>query len=388
MKILSIFGTRPEAIKMAPVIQLLKQTSEFNTLVCVTGQHHVLLTQVLQLFDIQPDFNLQVMQEKPSLNHLTTALMTQLTALVEQTQPDRILVHGDTTSAAIAALVAFHHQIPVAHIEAGLRTYQISQPYPEEFNRRMIDLVSDLLFTPTETTARHLQQEHLSGDIVITGNTIMDSLQLMLKKLDTASMKLAMQQRFPFLIPDKKMILVTSHRRENHGAHLIELCQALKKIAQTSEADVIFILHPNPNVTETVTSQLQDIPQIHLLPPQDYLSFIYLMQRAAMIITDSGGIQEEATALNKPTFVWRETTERTDSLHYPFFHVIDRQADTLIHAVQKQLTETTVTSTSMLNNTYGDGQASQRIVSALLKTTTTSMTPSPLFTTPTHDVIC
>lgn len=374
MKILSIFGTRPEAIKMAPVVQLLKK-SDIESLTCVTGQHQHLLSQALHLFDIHPDIDLHLMKENQSLNALSTALLTSLTPVLEQIKPDRILVHGDTTTATMAALCAFQQRIPVAHIEAGLRTYQISQPYPEEFNRRMIDLASDLLFTPTRHTAQQLQQEHLSGQIIVTGNTIIDSLQFILKKLDhDTTIKQNVMNAFTHLPLQQKTILVTAHRRENHGSHLVELCHSLTQIAQLS-VNIIFVMHPNPNVTEVINQQLKNITNIHLLPAQDYLHFIALMQLADMVVTDSGGIQEEACALNKPLFVWRNSTERQEASHLPNVHLIQCQRAELIRAIQQQLTEKTPETTT-LNITYGDGHAAQRIVSTLLNQPTTPFTSS------------
>lgn len=351
---------------MAPVIHLLANTPNITSLVCNTGQHQAILNQVLSLFQIRPDYQLQVMSPNQHLNTLSGCLLTEIDQVLAQEKPDRVLVHGDTTTAAMGAMAAFHRRIPVAHIEAGLRTYQLDQPFPEEYNRRCIDIASDLLLAPTEHAALQLKQEKLQGRIIVTGNTIIDSLQKITHQLKhTPALQQQFKHTFSFLDPSRKLLLVTAHRRENQGQHIHQLCEALKHLTHVASVQVIFTVHPNPN-THTVVHQLLDAQtHIHLLPPQDYLHFVYLMQQSDFIITDSGGIQEEATALNKKLLIWRAVTERQELLHEANTCYLQNNPTTLIDTILAQLPHIKTHADMPMNTLVGDGHAAARIVSAL-----------------------
>lgn len=371
-KILAVFGTRPEAIKLAPLLKYLQQDGAFDLKVCVTAQHRQMLDQVLALFEIQPDFDLDLMQSEQDLSALSARILSSLRPVFAEYRPNLVLVHGDTTTAFASALSAFYHQIPVAHIEAGLRTHNIHSPFPEEANRRLIAGIAQWHFAPTATAKQNLLNEGIRADrIWVTGNTVIDALSATLQKLaQTPALVKAFTERYPFLDSKKRLILVTVHRRENLGAGLVQICDALSNLAgRHSDLQIVYPVHPNPNVREVVYSRLGNLSNLFLLEPQDYLPFISLMARAELILTDSGGIQEEATALAKKILVLRETSERPEAVEFGTARVIGTDSRRIIENVERLLGEQSGCSISRaVQNPYGDGQASARIVEILKQT--------------------
>lgn len=371
-KILAVFGTRPEAIKLAPLLKYLQQDGAFDLKVCVTAQHRQMLDQVLALFEIQPDFDLDLMQSEQDLSALSARILSSLRPVFAEYRPNLVLVHGDTTTAFASALSAFYHQIPVAHIEAGLRTHNIHSPFPEEANRRLITGIAQWHFAPTATAKQNLLNEGIRADrIWVTGNTVIDALSATLQKLaQTPALVKAFAERYPFLDSKKRLILVTVHRRENLGAGLVQICDALSNLAgRHSDLQIVYPVHPNPNVREVVYSRLGNLSNLFLLEPQDYLPFISLMARAELILTDSGGIQEEATALAKKILVLRETSERPEAVEFGTARVIGTDSRRIIENVERLLSEQSGCSISRaMQNPYGDGQASARIVEILKQT--------------------
>lgn len=371
-KILAVFGTRPEAIKLAPLLKYLQQDGAFDLKVCVTAQHRQMLDQVLALFEIQPDFDLDLMQSEQDLSALSTRILSSLRPVFAEYRPNLVLVHGDTTTAFASALSAFYHQIPVAHIEAGLRTHNIHSPFPEEANRRLIAGIAQWHFAPTATAKQNLLNEGIRADrIWVTGNTVIDALSATLQKLaQTPALVKSFAERYPFLDSKKRLILVTVHRRENLGAGLVQICDALLNLAERhSDLQIVYPVHPNPNVREVVYSRLGNLSNLFLLEPQDYLPFISLMARAELILTDSGGIQEEATALAKKILVLRETSERPEAVEFGTARVIGTDSRRIIENVERLLGEQSGCSISRaMQNPYGDGQASARIIEILKQT--------------------
>ncbi len=368
MKILVIFGTRPEAIKMAPVIRRLKQTEGIETRVCVTAQHRQMLDQVLDLFAITPDFDLDIMTPGQDLTDITAAILLALRGILTADPHDRLLVHGDTTTTMAAALAGFYARVPVAHVEAGLRTGNPLAPWPEEMNRSLVGRLADLHFAPTETARHALLAEGVAPDrILVTGNTVIDALLDITARFDAdPTLDAAMRARFPFLDPARKLILVTGHRRENFGQGFENICTALRRIAQQSEAQIVYPVHLNPNVQEPVRRLLGHIPTIHLVEPQDYLPFVWLMRQAHLILTDSGGVQEEAPSLGIPVLVMRETTERPEAVEAGTVRLVGTDADK-IHAEAMHLLTDRRAHEAMAHalNPYGDGHAAERIAQAL-----------------------
>lgn len=371
-KILAVFGTRPEAIKLAPLLKYLQQDGAFDLKVCVTAQHRQMLDQVLALFEIQPDFDLDLMQSEQDLSALSARILSSLRPVFAEYRPNLVLVHGDTTTAFASALSAFYHQIPVAHIEAGLRTHNLHSPFPEEANRRLIAGIAQWHFAPTATAKQNLLNEGIRADrIWVTGNTVIDALSATLQKLaQTPALVKAFAERYPFLDSKKRLILVTVHRRENLGAGLVQICDALLNLAERhSDLQIVYPVHPNPSVREVVYSRLGNLSNLFLLEPQDYLPFISLMARAELILTDSGGIQEEATALAKKILVLRETSERPEAVEFGTARVIGTDSRRIIENVERLLGEQSGCSISRaVQNPYGDGQASARIVEILKQT--------------------
>ena len=368
IKILSIFGTRPEAIKMAPLVRALAQEPGIDSRICITGQHQSMLQQVLDMFDLKADYSLDVMRPGQTLNSLTAALYAAIDPILEQMQPDKVLVHGDTTSAMVAAMSAFHRRIPVGHVEAGLRTGDIHQPWPEEMNRRSIDLVSDLLFTPTAQSRRNVLGERLQGISFVTGNTVIDALQMTAHRIDSnRQLRTALDRQFSFLVPERRMVLVTGHRRENFGDGFLNICKALRTLAQRDDVQIVYPVHLNPNVLGPVTEHLGDLPNVHLIQPLDYLSFVRLMQRAHVILTDSGGVQEEAPSLGKPVLVMRDVTERPEAVAAGTVRLVGTEPNAIVRGVCALLDDEHLWRTaSRAANPYGDGHASARIVDALM----------------------
>lgn len=368
IKILSIFGTRPEAIKMAPLVKALAAEPGIESLICVTGQHQSMLKQVLDLFDLKADFTLDVMTPHQTLNSLTAALYSAIDPVLEQTRPDRVLVHGDTTSAMVASMAAFHRRIPVGHVEAGLRTGDIYSPWPEEMNRRCIDLSADLLFAPTEQSRDNLLGERLQGRCLVTGNTVIDALQLTARRIDDdARLRDELDQQFPFLQTGRKLLLVTGHRRENFGEGFLDICKALRQLAQRPDIQIVYPVHLNPNVLGPVTEQLGDLLNVHLIKPLDYLAFVRLMQHAHVILTDSGGVQEEAPSLGKPVLVMRDVTERPEAVAAGTVRLVGTSPASIIAGVDALFDDQALwRRASQAANPYGDGKASQRIVDTLM----------------------
>lgn len=368
-RILSVFGTRPEAIKMAPLIKRLSEDSRFDSVVCVSGQHREMLDQVLELFQIAPDYDLNVMAKRQSLNGVTSAILTGLAPILEELKPDVVLVHGDTATGFAAGLAAYYQQIPVGHVEAGLRTGNLYSPWPEEGNRRLIGALAKYHFAPTEVAKRNLRSENISElDIFVTGNTVIDALMMVRQEIArNTKLNSEMHSRFKFLSDDKKLILVTGHRRENFGAGFEMICAGLEEVARRNpDLQIVFPVHLNPTVRGTVNKLLAGIRNIHLIEPVDYAPFVYLMSKAYLILTDSGGIQEEAPALGKPVLVLRDTTERPEAVRAKTVKLIGTNASTIVREVEGLLTNfADYEEMSGASNPYGDGNASERICNVL-----------------------
>nr|WP_076386682.1 UDP-N-acetylglucosamine 2-epimerase (non-hydrolyzing) [Pseudomonas sp. A214] len=368
IRILSIFGTRPEAIKMAPLVKALAAEPGIESLICVTGQHQSMLEQVLDLFDLKAHFTLNVMTPHQTLNSLTAALYGAIDPVLEQTRPDRVLVHGDTTSAMVASMASFHRRIPVGHVEAGLRTGDIYSPWPEEMNRRCIDLSADLLFAPTAQSRDNLLDERLQGRCLVTGNTVIDALQMTARRIEQdAQLRQTLDQQFPFLQTGRKLLLVTGHRRENFGEGFLDICKALRHLAQRPDIQIVYPVHLNPSVLGPVTEQLGDLLNVHLIKPLDYLAFVRLMQHAHVILTDSGGVQEEAPSLGKPVLVMRDVTERPEAVAAGTVRLVGTSPASIIAGVDALFDDKALwRRASQAANPYGDGKASQRIVDTLM----------------------
>jgi UDP-N-acetylglucosamine 2-epimerase (hydrolysing) len=368
-RVLAVLGTRPEAIKMAPLIQLLRGRPGFETCVCVTAQHRQMLDQVLRLFDISPDFDLDLMRQGQSLTSLTSDVLHGVNAVFDQFDADVVLVHGDTTTTMAASLGAFYRHIPVGHVEAGLRTHNLNSPWPEEMNRRVTDAISSWLFAPTEDARQNLLREGTASDrIVVTGNTVIDALLQVVQKLKTdTSWEECITRRNPFLDKSKRLILVTGHRRESFGEKFVSFCLALRHLAEARpDIQLVYPVHLNPEVQRPVRSILHGVPNVHLIEPQEYLQFVALMLRAYLIITDSGGIQEEAPALGKPVLVTRETTERPEAVQASTARLVGTDTRKIIAAAELLLDDAAEYSRmAQAHSPYGDGKASERIVNAL-----------------------
>jgi UDP-N-acetylglucosamine 2-epimerase (non-hydrolysing) len=368
-KILFIFGTRPEAIKMAPLVKAFQaDPSNFIVSICITAQHRQLLDPVLKLFDIQADFDLDIMQPNQTLCDMTVAIFLKLKMVLKQCKPDLVLVHGDTTTTFTASLSAFYNRISVGHVEAGLRTYNMSSPYPEEFNRQLTSKIAHYHFAPTISSQQNLLQENIHPkQILITGNTVIDALQWVLARIKADPQRCQQMAKILNIDDKKRFILVTGHRRENFGNGFENICFALKQIAELEpEVDIIFPMHFNPNVREPVKRLLKDISNIHLIDPLDYEPFVYLMSRAYLVLTDSGGIQEEAPSLGKPVLVMRETTERPEAVEAGTVKLVGTKCETIVTEVLDLLhKEKLYARMSKAHNPYGDGNACTRIVNAL-----------------------
>lgn len=353
---------------MAPVILALKKHRNIACKVCVTGQHKELLSNALSVFDIVPDIDLSVMQTAQSLADLTARVLTKVSQVIADYQPDRVLVHGDTTTTFAAALACFYAEVPIGHVEAGLRTNNIRSPWPEEFNRRVTDSISDRLWAPTQSAAAALRQEGADpNSIIVTGNTVIDALKLSQAKLQNDEHLRQKHAFFESLIdPEKRMILVTSHRRENQGDGLITVCAAVRQLAEREDVDIIWPVHPNPAVLNTVRSELANTPHIVITEAKDYLSFVALMMRASVILTDSGGIQEEAPALGKPVLVMREETERPEAIEAGTARLVGTSATAIVEKTNLLLDDThAYEQMAQAINPFGDGHAAQRIVQDL-----------------------
>lgn len=366
LKVMTIFGTRPEAIKMAPVVlELQKYPEQIQPIVTVTAQHREMLDQVLQLFRIQPDYDLDIMSPSQTLFDITSRALTGLNEVLAEARPDLVLVHGDTTTTFVGALAAFYHQIPVGHVEAGLRTGDKYSPYPEEMNRKLAGVLTDLHFAPTATARQNLLQENVeTGSVFVTGNTVIDALLATVKREFRFADELLTSLDFV----GRRVILVTTHRRENLGEPMRHVYQALKRIVtEFSDVEVVFPVHRNPKVREVVESVLGHLPRVHLTDPLDYEPFVNLMARSTLILTDSGGIQEEAPSLGKPVLVLRDTTERPEAIEAGTVRLIGTAEET-VYAETKALLSNPAQYRAMseATNPYGDGKASRRIVQTIL----------------------
>ena len=370
MRILSVFGTRPEAIKMAPVVKVLEASPGIDSAVCVTAQHRDMLDQVLKLFSITPEFDLDIMRDNQDLTHITSAVLTGLGDVLDQYQPDRILVHGDTTTTFAASLAAFYRKIPVGHVEAGLRTGDVFAPWPEEMNRRLCDTIADIYFAPTESAAANLRREgHDPANIVITGNTVIDALLDVTRRLkDDHALQGSLNEQFPFLDPARRLVLVTGHRRENFGRGFEDICHALADLSARPDIQIVYPVHLNPNVREPVNRILKDKTNIHLIEPLNYLPFVYLMDRSFLVITDSGGIQEEAPSLGKPVLVMRDVTERPEAVAAETVKLVGTDRALIAQECMRLLDDADAYAImSRAHNPYGDGKASDRIVDEVIK---------------------
>ena len=370
MKILTVFGTRPEAIKMAPLVQQLNAHPNIDARVCVTAQHREMLDQVLELFEIKPDYDLNIMKPGQTLTDITSNILKGIESVLQECKPDAVLVHGDTTTTLATTLAAFYQQIPVGHVEAGLRTGNLYSPWPEEGNRKLAGAVAHWHFAPTAQSQNNLLSEGVKEErILVTGNTVIDALLEVKEKLEQdENLQSQFANQFSFL-NNGKVILVTGHRRESFGGGFERICEALAQTAkQFPNTHIVYPVHLNPNVREPVNRILNGITNIHLIEPQDYLPFVWLMNRSDIILTDSGGIQEEAPSLGKPVLVMRDTTERPEAVAAGTVKLVGTNTDTITNAIAELLTnELAYETMSKAHNPYGDGQASQRIVNQLLQ---------------------
>ncbi len=368
IKVLLIFGTRPEAIKMAPLVKLLQSDARFDARVCVTAQHREMLDQVLDLFAIEPDFDLNLMKPGQGLYEITSNALIGLKSVLENVSPDIVLVHGDTTTTLSASLAAYYARIPVGHVEAGLRTGNIYSPWPEEINRKVTGAITKLHFAPTQGSRTNLLAENVfEPAITVTGNTVIDALLDIVSKLesDTAlSAKLDAEFR---LDPGKRMILVTGHRRESFGGGFQRICDALAHLAKREECEIVYPVHLNPNVQGPVEQNLANLPGVKLIPPQDYLPFVHLMRRADIILTDSGGVQEEAPSLGKPVLVMRDTTERPEAVEAGTVKLVGTDTELIVSETNRLIDDPSAyAQMSQAHNPYGDGQACGRIRDAIV----------------------
>ncbi|AZC32617.1 UDP-N-acetylglucosamine 2-epimerase [Pseudomonas chlororaphis subsp. piscium] len=369
LKVLSVFGTRPEAIKMAPLALALAEDGRFESKVCVTAQHRQMLDQVLDLFALTPEYDLNIMQPGQDLNTVTIAILQGMKNVFEDFKPDIVLVHGDTATTFATALAAYYQQIPVAHVEAGLRTGNLYSPWPEEGNRKLTGALAALHFAPTENSENNLLKEGVHPESVyVTGNTVIDALLDVVKKLEeSSSLRTGLEEQFSFIRSGKKVILVTGHRRESFGGGFERICHALLDTAKAfPDVEIVYPVHLNPNVREPINRLLSGLDNIHLIEPLDYLPFVYLMNRSFIILTDSGGIQEEAPSLGKPVLVMRETTERPEAVEAGTVKLVGTEARAIAQHLELLLSDTAAyESMSFAHNPYGDGKACQRIIEVL-----------------------
>lgn len=369
VKVLTVFGTRPEAIKMAPLVHALAKDSDIESRLCVTAQHREMLDQVLHLFSLVPDYDLNIMRPGQGLTEITSRILEGMKTVFADFTPDVVLVHGDTTTTLAASLAAFYHRIPVGHIEAGLRTGDLYSPWPEEANRTLTGHLASYHFAPTERSRQNLLRENVpDARIFVTGNTVIDALFWVRDRvLNDEALRSRLAARYPFLDAGKKLLLVTGHRRESFGGGFERICHALAEIARLHpQVQIVYPVHLNPNVSEPVNRLLSRIENIILIEPQEYLPFVWLMDRAWLILTDSGGIQEEAPSLGKPVLVMRDATERPEAIEAGTVRLVGTDGDHIVSEVTRLLTDEQAWRTmSLAHNPYGDGLACQRIVQAL-----------------------
>jgi len=363
-RVLVVFGTRPEAIKLAPVVKAFRQAKMFDVRVCVTAQHRQMLDQVLELFAITPDVDLDLMQPAQDLTDITARVLVAMREVLRDWRPDLVLVQGDTTTTFAASLAAHYEKIPVAHVEAGLRTGNLYAPWPEEMNRRLTTVLATLHFPPTSWARDNLLREGVAADTIhITGNTVIDALLDVVARLESDSaLRTALERQFPFLDSGRKLLLVTGHRRESFGSGFEQICQALRALGEREDVQIVYPVHLNPNVQEPVKRILGACPHIHLISPLDYLPFVYLMTRAHLIVTDSGGIQEEAPSLGKPVLVMRDTTERPEAVDGGTAKLVGTDSGRIVEEATRLLEDTTAyRKMAQAQNPYGDGRAAERI---------------------------
>jgi UDP-N-acetylglucosamine 2-epimerase (non-hydrolysing) len=367
--VLTVVGTRPEAIKMAPLITRLRSTPGFKVIVCSTGQHREMMRQSLDIFSIVPDIDLDVMRPDQKLSDLTARALTGLETTISELRPDRVLVHGDTTTTLAATLAAYYRKIPVGHVEAGLRTGNAYSPWPEEINRRLTDAIADRLFVPTEMARCNLKREGVNEDnILVTGNTVIDALfDIVQGPLAQPNIQNGLTSRFPFFADQRRIILVTCHRRESFGEGFRDVCAALAVLAKRPDVQIVFPVHPNPNV-RAVFARLEGLPNVRLIDPVDYLEFVFLMSKCDFVLTDSGGIQEEAPSLGKPVLVLREVTERPEAVLAGTVKLVGTDRDKIVEASRELLEDREAyRAMSAVHNPYGDGKACARIIANLLE---------------------
>lgn len=367
LRVLTVFGTRPEAIKMAPVVNALAASPHIDARVCVTAQHREMLDQVLGLFRIVPDYDLNLMKPGQDLTDITANVLHGLKSVLADFKPDLVLVHGDTTTTLAASLAAYYQRIPVGHVEAGLRTGNILSPWPEEVNRKVAGAITRLHFAPTERSLQNLLAENVPADnIFVTGNTVIDALKDVVARIETdAALAQELTERLP-LDPAKRMILITGHRRESFGGGFERICAALRRIAARSDVEIIYPVHLNPNVKGPVEAHLSGLPNVRLIEPQDYLPFVYLMHRSTLILTDSGGVQEEAPSLGKPVLVMRDTTERPEAVEAGTVRLVGTNEDLIVSSVEHLLDDRAAyEAMSFAHNPYGDGFAARRIIETI-----------------------
>ena len=374
-KIMLVFGTRPEAIKMAPLVKTFQQHSEsFETIVCVTGQHREMLDQVLHIFDIKPDYDLDIMKSGQDLYDITARVLLGMRDVLKEAQPDVVLVHGDTTTSTAAALAAFYQQIPVGHVEAGLRTYNIYSPWPEEMNRQITSRIATYNLAPTPLSEKNLKAENAQGKIYVTGNTVIDALHMVIEKLKrnpslAAEQEEVLRQAGYNVNRQRRLVLITGHRRENFGDGFIRMLTAIKDLTlKYPEVDFVYPMHLNPNVRKPIHEVFDEklFPNMFFIEPLEYLSFVYLMEKATLVLTDSGGIQEEAPGLGKPVLVMRDTTERPEALESGTVHLVGTDYHKIVNEVSMLLDDPIAYERmSKAVNPYGDGKACERIINIL-----------------------
>jgi len=368
-KILTVFGTRPEAIKMAPLVHALAVDHRFEAKVCVTAQHREMLDQVLELFEIIPDYDLNLMKPGQDLTDVTCGILQGLKPVLAEFKPDYVLVHGDTATTLSTTLAAYYQQIKVGHVEAGLRTGNINSPWPEEGNRKLTGALADLHFAPTNTSKQNLLNENITPTkVIVTGNTVIDALLEVVKKLESdQNLNEAMTSRFSFLDGSKRLVLITGHRRESFGGGFERICSAISQLASANpNVQFVYPMHLNPNVREPVNRLLKGLGNVFLIEPLDYLPFVYLMNKAYVLLTDSGGIQEEAPSLGKPVLVMRDTTERPEAVDAGTVKLVGTVTDVIVKELTMLLTDEDIyQEMSFAHNPYGDGKACYRICDAL-----------------------
>ena len=368
-KVLVVFGTRPEAIKMAPLVHALHNDERFESKVCVTAQHREMLDQVLELFEITPDYDLNIMKAGQTLPEITSRILMEITPVLKSFKPNIVLVHGDTATTFAATLAAYYEQIEVGHVEAGLRTGNIYSPWPEEGNRKLTSAIADLHFAPTETSKENLLQENIDPEkIIVTGNTVIDALLAVIKILDTnVELKSSLQAKFHYLDKNKRLVLITGHRRESFGGGFERICEAIAHTAKEfPEVEFVYPMHLNPHVREPVNRLLANLNNVFLIEPLDYLPFVYLMNKAYLLLTDSGGIQEEAPSLGKPVLVMRDTTERPEAVDAGTVKLVGTDVEAIVTELTSLLSnEAAYKAMSFSHNPYGDGKACVRILDAL-----------------------